>query len=72
MECCPTIAIQTELSEGNPTGIVMINKSDYDANPSAYTLVTPDEVKAEEVKMDDQKSTGRSGKHGKKDTESDG
>jgi hypothetical protein len=27
---CPTVAIQGEPSEGNPSGIVVINESDFD------------------------------------------
>lgn len=28
---CPTVAIKGEPSEGNPSGIVVINESDFDA-----------------------------------------
>lgn len=27
---CPTVAIQGESSEGNPSGVVIINESDFD------------------------------------------
>ena len=30
-QTCPTVAIQGEPSEGNPSGIVVINESDFDA-----------------------------------------
>lgn len=39
---CPTVTIQTEPSDGNPTGHVVINASDY--NAETMTLVNPEEA----------------------------
>ena len=36
---CPTIQIQGQPSDGNPSGIVVINESDFDAE--TMTLATP-------------------------------
>jgi hypothetical protein len=38
---CETVQVQGTPSDDNPTGIISINQSDYDADPSAYTLVVP-------------------------------
>lgn len=35
---CPTILVMTPVSEENPTGIVAINRSEYEANPDQYLL----------------------------------
>lgn len=40
-----TVRIKTEPCNGNPEGIVIINKSDYD--PDKHTLADADEVAAE-------------------------
>ena len=31
MSVCPTVKIRMEPSEGNPSGVVVINESDFDA-----------------------------------------
>ena len=43
-QTCPTVAIQGEPSEGNPSGIVVIDESDFDA-----TTMTKCEMPAEPV-----------------------
>lgn len=54
MSSCPTVIIKVPVTEENPSGEVIINQSDYDANPSAYVLASapaPEpERKPEEVK----------------------
>jgi len=46
---CPTIRVKGTPSDGNPSGIITINQSDYDLNPSAYkpVSVAPATVSAE-------------------------
>jgi hypothetical protein len=38
-QSCPTVTIQVEKTEDNPTGLVVINESDY--NPETMTKVDP-------------------------------
>jgi len=46
---CKTLEIQTEPSPGNPSGVVLINESDF--NPTIHTMVggNPEPVKVTEV-----------------------
>jgi hypothetical protein len=45
---CPTVAIQLEITPENPTGIVLINESDFDAATMTKT-VSADVIVAETV-----------------------
>jgi hypothetical protein len=46
-QTCETVAIQGEKSEGNPTGIIVVNKSDYDLE--TMTLAEPVQAQQEPI-----------------------
>lgn len=45
MESCPTVAIQGKPSEGNLSGVVIVNESDFD--PATMTKVGEAQLKTE-------------------------
>ena len=63
---CDTVRIVVPVTDGNPDGIVVINKSDYELNPEAYTLAdgVSDDQKPGDKSGDD--AGHEAGKHKKK------
>ncbi len=70
---CPTVQIQSEPSEGNPSGIVVINECDFDAETMVLATVseedeapvetkTPEAPKAPVEVAPAPKATGKAGK----------
>jgi hypothetical protein len=49
---CPTVAIQMEPSEGNPTGVVIVNESDFDEATMTKADVSAEVVPVEVVPVD--------------------